>query len=66
MTTKGRSMVQLVGYLGIMILILACAGLSGLRTDETSLRLTHNAIEVRSKNGGWTSVAKDFGLRCDG
>jgi hypothetical protein len=70
MNAKNKSVIRwplLVGFLGIVIVILACASSGGTATpvgptpteEEASLRLDNGAVEVQDENGDWIPVGAE-------
>lgn len=49
----------LMGYLGMVVIITACAGLTlGVNSDET-LRLKDRVVEIQNEDGNWVPIAGD-------
>lgn len=46
-----------VGYLGIVMFIMACAGIGVASSGDALLRLADGSVEVRDESGGWVPVA---------
>jgi len=61
MGTKDKSFFLIVGYLGITLLIQACAGIAvgSSNVEAGSLHLDNGVVEIMDENGDWTPVAGD-------
>ena len=61
MGTKDKSFFLIVGYLGITLLIQACAGIAvgSSNVEAGSLHLDNGVVEIMDENGDWMPVAGD-------
>jgi hypothetical protein len=62
MNANNKSIIRwplFVGYLGIVMFIMACAGIGVASSGDALLRLVDGSVEVRNDSGDWVSVASE-------